>query len=279
MKYGNMTREQLAEELDTAHQLILELKNQISSLKKSGEALRMNEEKFNLVFSLSNDVMFSYDVNLKVTSVSPNVERVIGYKPEEMVGKHFYDLAIIHPEDLGDAIEESLSTLTGKLVHYNIHRFITKDGSIKFGELSRIPFMNKGKIVELICVARDISGRIEREKMIRESQETARVLLDASNDTSLLLDTSGIVIAINEPAARRFGKSVKALTGINIFREMPPRTSAQAEDAIRQVIKTGKPVQIVAKPMGRPLSISLYPIRDARGKVFRIAANARDVTE
>jgi PAS domain S-box-containing protein len=279
MKYRNLTHEQLAAELDAAHQLILELKNQVSSLKKSGEALRMNEEKYNLVFSLSDDVMFSYDVNLKVVSVSPNVERVIGFKPEEMVGKFFYDLAIIHPEDLSDAIEESLSTLTGKMVNYNIHRFITKDGNIKFGELSRIPYKRKGKIVELICVARDISGRIEREKKIRESQETARVLLDASNDTSLLLGTDGIVIAINEPAAKRFGKTVKALMGTNIFKEMPARTSAQAEEAINKVIGTGKPVQIVAKPMGKPLSISLYPIRDALGKVSRIAANARDVTE
>jgi PAS domain S-box-containing protein len=278
MKYGNLTREQLAEELDAAHQLILELKNQVSSLKKSGETLRMIEEKYNLLFSLSDDVMFSYDVNLKVLSVSPNVERLIGYTPEEMVGRYFYDLAILHPEDLGDAIEDSLSTLTGKAVHYNIHRFITKDGTIKFGELSRIPFKHKGKIVELICVARDISGRIEREKKIRESQETARVLLDASNDTSLLLDTTGTVIAINEPAARRFGKSVKALMGTNIFKEMPHRTSAQAEEAITRVIETGKPVQIVAKPLGKPLSISLYPIRDVRGKVSRIAANARDIT-
>jgi PAS domain S-box-containing protein len=277
MKYGNLTREDLALELGEAHKLILELKNQVSALKKSMESMWMDEEKYQLLFSLSNDVLFSYDVNLKVLSVSDNVERLIGFKPEEMVGKYFYDLAILHPEDLSDALEDSLSALTGKIINYNIHRFITKDGKIKFGELSRIPLKRSGKTTELICVARDISDRIEREKIISESQETARVLLDASNDTSLILDTSGNVIAINEPAAKRFGKTVKELLGANILKEMPDKTAAQARAAINEVISTGKPLELVAGPSGRPLAISLYPIRDAQGKVARIAANARNL--
>jgi hypothetical protein len=40
MKYGNLTREDLALELSEAHKLILELKNQISALKKSLESVR-----------------------------------------------------------------------------------------------------------------------------------------------------------------------------------------------------------------------------------------------
>jgi len=279
MKYGNLTRDELADELSEAHRLILELKNQVSELKKSLIAVHEDEEKYQLLFSLTNDVMFSYDVNLKVLSVSDNVERLIGYKPEELVGRFFYDLAILHPEDLGDAMDDSLTAFAGKGVYYNIHRFITKDGKIKFGELSRIPLKRKGKITELICVARDITDRIEREKKIRESQETAQVLLDASNDTSLILDTEGNVIAINESAARRFGKTVKELMGSNIFREMPEAAAAQAQQGVDQVISTGRPVELVAVPAGRPLAIKLYPIRDAQGKVARIAANARDLPD
>ncbi len=126
------------------------------------------------------------------------------------MGRYFYDLAILHPEDLSDALEDSLTAFAGKGVYYNIHRFITKDGKIKFGELSRIPLKRRGRTTELICVARDISDRIEREKRIRESQETAQVLLDESNDTRCS-DTSGNVIALQRAARRTFGKSVKKL--------------------------------------------------------------------
>lgn len=275
MKYGNLTRDELAEELSEAHKLILELKNQVAELKKAVISERENEEKYRILFSMTDDVMFSYDLNLKVLSVSENVERLIGFKPEELVGRYFYDLAILHPEDLNDAMEDSMAALTGKGVYYNIHRFITKDGRIKFGELSRIPLKHKDKITELICVARDITDRIEREKMIRETQETARVLLDVSNDTSLILDTSGNVIAVNEPAARRFGKTVKELMGSNIFEQMPQKAAAQAKEALEQVIATRSPLEILSVPAGRPLAIKLYPIRDAQGSVARVAANAR----
>lgn len=279
MKYGNLTRDELADELSEAHRMILELKSQVAELKKEVVSVREADQKYQILFSMTNDVMFSYDLNLKILSVSDNVERLIGFKPDELVGRYFYDLAILHPEDLSDALEDSLTAFAGKGVYYNIHRFITKEGKIKFGELSRIPLKRRGKTTELICVARDISDRIEREKRIKESQETAQVLLDASNDTSLILDTSGNVIAINEPAARRFGKSVKKLKGSNIFMEMPGMAAAQAKEAMNQVISTGKPLELVAVPAGRPLVIKLYPIRDTQGKVARVAANARDLKD
>lgn len=278
MKYGNMTREQLVKELGEAHELVVELQSQVSAMRKTLKDLQENEERIHILFSLTNDVMFSYDINLMVRSVSPNVERIIGYTPDELVGKYFYDLGILHPEDLNDALEDSLSALTGKVIHSTIYRFIAKDSSIKFGELSRIPLKRKGTVTELITVARDITERIERERMIREGRETAQVLLDASNDTSLLLDTAGNVIAVNEAAALRFGKSARELQGANIFQKMPGRTADQAHAALQEVMDRSAPVTIVANPLGKPLSITLFPIRDMQGNVTRIAANARDVT-
>jgi hypothetical protein len=50
MKYGNLTREKLALELGEAHKLILELKNQVSALKESIVSMRMDEEKYQLLF-------------------------------------------------------------------------------------------------------------------------------------------------------------------------------------------------------------------------------------
>lgn len=280
MKYGNMTREQLMDELSVAHGMIDDLKNQISTLKESIKNHLINEDKYMLHFSLTDDVMFSYDVNFKVLNISPNVERILGYKPEELIGRYFYDLGILHPADLNDAFEDAMSMLTGKaIIQYTILRFFTKAGTIKFGEVSRIPFKRDGQVVELISVARDISDRIEKEKLFRESQETAKALLDVSSDTSLLLDASGNVIAINEPAAKRFGKSVKELQGANILDYMRRDVSEQIKTSIDRVIKTKRPVLLVVSPSDTPVSIKMYPISDMQGHVSRIAVNARDVTD
>lgn len=276
MKYDNMTREQLVEELSESHRLISKMKSQASTLKKAVEKLRMEEEKYRLHFSLTNDVMFSYDVNLKILSISENIERILGYRPEELVGKYFYDLGILHPADLNDALDDALSALTGRIINYTIQRFFTKNGEVMFGEVSRIPFKHNGKVVELVSVARDVTDRIEREKAIMEGQETAKALLDVNSDTSLLLDVAGNVIAINEPAARRFGKSARELLGSNILNYMRKDVASGIRAALEKVIGSGKPFQFLVEPSDVPVSIRMYPIRDMQGKVSRIAVNARD---
>ncbi|HNY63986.1 MAG TPA: PAS domain S-box protein [Deltaproteobacteria bacterium] len=279
MKYDGMTREQLVEELTEAHQLISDMMARESVHREALRKLRMSEARHQIYFSHSNDVMFTYDVNLVLLYVSPNVERILGYLPEELQGKPFYDLGILHPADLNDAMEDALSILTGKLSYRTIHRFFAKDGSVRFGELCIIPFEEQGKVSEIISVARDITERIERERLFKESQETARVLLDAFSDSSAVLDVSGSVIAINEPAARRLGKDARELMGTCLFDRFPPESAAQIRTAFERVVSTSEPVQLVAEPMGKPIIFRMYPIRDALGKVSRVAVNAKQVPE
>jgi PAS domain S-box-containing protein len=221
MKYDGMTRAQLVEELTEAHRLISDLMVQAADLREVVQELRTSEERYRLYFSQSNDVMFTYDVNLAILRVSPNIERVLGYQPEEIIGRYFYDLGILHPADLNDAMEDALTIITGRLSYRTIHRFFARDGSVRFGEVCILPLEEKGVVSEIISVARDITDRIEREEMVKESQETARALLDASTDSSLVLDVSGNVVAANETAARRFGKNAGELIGTHIFGHIP----------------------------------------------------------
>ena len=53
-----------------------------------------------------------------------------------------------------------------------------------------------------VVVFRDISERKEAEQALRESRATARGLLDATQESLLLLDKEGIIIAVNQTAAR-----------------------------------------------------------------------------
>lgn len=55
------------------------------------------------------------------------------------------------------------------------------------------------------------------EGSLRESEQTARALLNASPDAALLLDNQGRILALNEQAKRILGKSMQELTGACIF--------------------------------------------------------------
>lgn len=150
-------------ELHTANEV---LKMEVEERRQVEGELRRNEEKFNLHFSLSNDVMFSWDNQLKITYVSPNVERILGYRPEELVGRHIHEVDILDPSDLDEAMENAMNLLSGKKVYSSIYRFIAKDGTRLFGELSEVPILRNGKVVEIISVARDVTDRF----VVRDSR-------------------------------------------------------------------------------------------------------------
>lgn len=182
MNNERTSKEQLAQELRKAQLIITELKEELSRQKADNEALRGIEEKYRFHFSLANDVMFSYDNHFRVLSVSPNVESVFGYTPEEFVGKTFHEAGVLHPEYLNLAVQNALKVLSGETIHSSIYEFIAKDGGRKYGEVSGVPLIRDGKVEAVITVARDITSRIAMETSLRESEERYRITLETMPD-------------------------------------------------------------------------------------------------
>ena len=130
------------------------------ALKEREEMLRESEEKYRLIFENVFDVIFVFDREFNILDLSPSVERHLGYKPEEIIGKHFPDLNILTPESLEAAISEAARVLAGESMAPAMFEFISKDGTKKIGELTANPLLRNGEIVAVICVARDITDKM-----------------------------------------------------------------------------------------------------------------------
>jgi PAS domain S-box-containing protein len=235
-------------------------------------------DRFNTHFSLTNDVMFTFDHKLRFNSISPNVEKVTGYKPEELIGKPAHKLGVFPSEYQDEAYDEAMHLLSGQIINSSIYEFITKDGKRKFGEFSSSPLKRDGQVVEVISVAREITKRIEMQELLQKSEETLRTLLNASSDSMILLDTSGTMFALNNVTAKRLGKSIKELIGTCLFDHMPKDISNRRKAFFEQAVSSGKTTRFIDEREGRLYSISFYPICNTYGKVVRIASYTQDVT-
>jgi PAS domain S-box-containing protein len=271
----DLLRERTAE-LRAANEL---LNREFEEHKKIEAAFHESEEKYRIHFSLSNDVMFHWDNQFRIKGVSPNVERILGYRPEELVGRQFHELNVLDPADLEEALENAMLLLSGKKVYSSIFRFIAKDGAGKFGELSEVPIIREGKVVEVISVAREITERIEILELLREREETAQALLNACTDSLLLLDQSGTVLALNDTAARIIGKNVKEIVHSPLTDHVAGEVMIRRKPYFDQVISTGKPLRFTDENLGRSFAISLFPAKDSQGKVIRIAVYGQEIVK
>ena len=149
----------------------------IEKREKPEEAMNEDAEKYRAHFSLTNDVMFSYNDQFKLLSITPNVERILGYKPEELVGRSFRDLNLLHTDSIHEAINNALHVLSGETVYSSIYQFITKDGTTLFGEVSGVPIKHGGRVVEVVSVARDITNRVRTEEELKKHRDNLEDLV------------------------------------------------------------------------------------------------------
>ena len=116
----------------------LRVKNQIKLL----EQFRANKNDMNQMTSRIEAIIGNlpgmvysclYDFPLySMIFVSEGSKDLIGYTPEELIGKKNMYQAMIHPEDINDIQEKCAETLEKDLVYENTNRLIMKDGSIKW---------------------------------------------------------------------------------------------------------------------------------------------------
>jgi PAS domain S-box-containing protein len=138
----------------------------ITELKEAEAALEESEEKFRGVAERSSELIFLSDDTGKGTYVSPSIERILGYRPEDIIGKTAYSFIV--KED-HEAISEVIKkNRTGISVDNLETRIRKKDGGISFMELSLSPIVKDGIFSGVQVIGRDITERKAARERIAE---------------------------------------------------------------------------------------------------------------
>ena len=87
MKDQFKTKQVLIQELVSLRQRIEELERSKTEWKMAEEVLKDSESKYQFLAENMADVVYSVDLNLKTTYVSPSVERLLGYTPQERMAQ------------------------------------------------------------------------------------------------------------------------------------------------------------------------------------------------
>ena len=251
--------------------------------RKSAEAQQsLNEERYRLYFDNVSDVIFSVDSHFKIQSISPSVEKMLGYRSEEMVGKSFPDLGIIAPGSLHGATSYTRDILKGYEVAPPVFELTARDGSSRYAEITAAPLIKNGEIIAGIAIARDITERKRAEQALKESEERYRSSLGNSPNPIFSLDAEGKVRIWNQACENVFQYKKEEISGRSFNDLLWRKDDIREMDSMLVAVFAGETVsqkEIVYRCKdGTPLfTISrLFPL-DVKNKQECLVANT-DVT-
>jgi len=154
-------RKRIAEELRRANEELH---------RRTAEQLGEYRSRLASIIDSSEDAIIGKNLDGTIASWNKGAERIYGYTPEEVVGKH---ISLLAPTDRPDEIPEILQkTARGESVeHYESVR-VTKDGRHLDVSISVSPLRDaKGDIVGASAIARDITAQKRAEGQLQQSQK------------------------------------------------------------------------------------------------------------
>lgn len=180
--------------------------------------------------------------------------------------------------------EEEFHSFFGELLKFGAHsaQITHKDRNGVERELVIIGLLidaTKTGSHDIVVMIQDISETRQAERALIESEQTAQVLLNATTDIALLIDTNGTIIAINESAAKLIRKSADELIGSCAFEIFSEDIIRSRKELCQEVIRTKRPVRFEDERGGLHLDNSIYPVFNTKEKVDRVAIFAHNITQ
>ncbi|MEN6311964.1 MAG: HD domain-containing phosphohydrolase [Acidobacteriota bacterium] len=226
--------------------LFRKLEKKMVDLEIANQKLKLLEEHYRLSFEHVADVIYLLDTEPRFTGISPSVERILGYKPQEFIGWPVDKLgSIIAPESLGQALEDVARVLKGEMVSERIYRFVARDGTIKIGEVNASPLMRDGRIIGLVSVARDVTDRKQAEDKLKLTLENLHKAVLAT------IRVMAFAVEARDPYTSghqfRVAALAHAIAG-EMNRPQEQMESIRLAASIHDIGKLSIPAEILSKP-------------------------------
>ena len=224
------------EQLQLAYRNVRE---EIKERKKIEHSLKESEERFRSLVETSSDWVWEIDSNAVYTYVSPKVRELLGYEPEEILGKTPFDLM---SESEAAKVKSEFSKITQQhqsfecLVNVNQH----KDGHQVAIESSGVPiFDSNNNWCGYRGINRDVNERQKNLNTIQKNLALLQTIINTTPDIIFVKDLDGHYLWANQALAQLFEKSVDEIIGKKDRDIFPLPVAEKVETDDRRIIESG----------------------------------------
>jgi PAS domain S-box-containing protein len=247
------------------------------------DRLRDRESDWETMISASPDGIVVVSLTGDILFASPRCATLFGHaEASEAVGKSL--LAFLHPSELARAGGNLASVIAGSGASHGRYRAMRRDGSTFLAEIStgvvRGPDSRPSRLISII---RDVTGREEEEKALKESEARYRSLLGAIGEGFCHTDADNRFILVNASGERIFGVPEGGLLGRSVLEftdaEGRAKVTEEHRDRSKGVASTYTMPIIRQDGQRRWLRVIASPVNDAEGRFVGSSVVFDDITE
>lgn len=232
MNDSSKINEELIKEISVLKPRIQELEQSVLDHKKVEETLRESEAKYRLAFESTSDGIFTIDRNFNISSITPSVERQLGYKVEEVIDRPIQDLNILTSASLARAVSDVIQVLSGVEVTCAVYEFVARDGTRKIGEVTGTPIIREGKILGVTAVVRDISERKRIEEALAESENKYRLITEKMTDIVWIQNMNLRTVYVSPSIKAMLGFTPEERLAQDVHEQLTPASMSMALDVM-----------------------------------------------
>ncbi len=246
----------------------------VTPRKEAEVALQKSEEEFRDFFDNSPMPLHWVDRAGRIIRANRAELNLLGYDESQYLGHHVSEFQVEPPVEMLDRLG------SGEVLREYEARLRCQDGSIRDVLIDSSVLWRNGEFVHTRCFTRDITDK----KLADEAVYRLSAIVESSDDAIVSKDLNGIIQSWNPGASRLFGYSAEEAIGQSIRLIIPPEHQHEEDEVLRR-LRQGERVEhfetIRRRKEGTavPISLSVSPLRDDRGRVIGASKIARDITE
>ena len=251
--------------------------------RRAEEALHQQSEWFRITLASIGDAVITTDADGRVTSMNAGAQALTGWSQTDALGQLLADVFRIVHEDTREPVENPAirALQTGTIIRLANHTvLLARTGEEHPVDDSAAPIRDEsGTTVGAVLVFRDVSER-KRTDLARAH---LAAIVDSSDDAIVSKTLQSVILSWNHGAERLFGYSAHEAIGQPITMLIPPDRLDEEQQILERIIR-GERIEhfetVRVSKDGRRIDISLTisPIRNARGAIVGASKVARDIS-
>jgi diguanylate cyclase (GGDEF)-like protein/PAS domain S-box-containing protein len=228
-----------------------------------------------------------FDERGTLTWVSPQIERLLGHAPEELIADQDLWYRLIHPDDRERVIAEEHRVYEA-VEEFDIeYRMIARSGlEVWVHEKDAIVRDEHGRPLFTQGVLYDITERRRAQDALRDERDRARQYLDVAGTIVVLIGTDGRILMVNRAGYDLLGYEEGELIGRNVVDVLAPEAlRSDAAKSVRQAFATDDPqqdVEYAVRTKDGRVRMVLWRgtvLRDDNGEPTALLSSGIDITE